>query len=155
MSCCFDYNWMNFTSTLPNAAFEKIRMNLSSLLLPITKMCFFIKLYLFWIWRTTSRDLVVTLNENHQIIHRFKIIEILNKFKIFKYHRIRKFSNLDFLSEKKTSECSHFFSARTWFLFFFKKLNLDLKVARSPKSFKTCMVYGHFYSVYLPATNGR
>ena len=53
------------------------------------------------------RDFVVTWNENHLIIHLFKIIEILNKFKIFKYHRIVKFSNiidlrkLDFLSEEK------------------------------------------------------
>ena len=37
-------------------------------------------------------DLVVTLSENHWIIHLFKIIEILYKFKIFKYHWIRKFS---------------------------------------------------------------
>ena len=33
-------------------------------------------------------DLEVTSNENHRIIHLFKIMEILNKFKIFKYHRI-------------------------------------------------------------------
>ena len=33
-----------------------------------------------------GRDLVVTLIENHQIIHLFNIIEILNKFKIFKFH---------------------------------------------------------------------
>ena len=32
------------------------------------------------------RDLVVTSNENHWIIHLIKIVEILNKFKIFKYH---------------------------------------------------------------------
>ena len=38
---------------------------------------------------------VATSNQNHRIIHLFNIIEILNKFKIFKYHRIRKFSNLD------------------------------------------------------------
>ena len=40
-------------------------------------------------------------------MHLFNIIEILNKFKIFKYHRIRKFSNsidlrkLDFKVKKK------------------------------------------------------
>ena len=52
------------------------------------------------------RDLVVTSNENHQIIHLFEIIKILNKFKILKYHRIEKFSNiidlkkLDLFSQK-------------------------------------------------------
>ena len=46
------------------------------------------------------------------MIHLFKIIEIFNKFKIFKYHRIGKFSNIinlrkhDFLSEEKISERS-------------------------------------------------
>ena len=46
-------------------------------------------------------------NENHQIIHLFKIIKILHKFKIFQYHRIGKFINiidlrkLDFLSAEK------------------------------------------------------
>ena len=34
---------------------------------------------------TSFRDFVVTSNENHRIIHLFKIIEILNKFKIFHY----------------------------------------------------------------------
>ena len=59
-------------------------------------------------------DLVVTLNENHQIIHLFKIIKILNKFKILKYHWIGKFSNiinlrkLDFLSKEKINERSRF-----------------------------------------------
>ena len=54
---------------------------------------------------TQTGDLVVTSIENHQKIHLFQIIKILNKFKIFKYHRIIKFSNnidlrkLDFLSE--------------------------------------------------------
>ena len=44
----------------------------------------------------------------------FYIIKILNKFKIFKYHRMGKFSNnidlkkLDFLSEEKISERSRF-----------------------------------------------
>ena len=58
--------------------------------------------------------LVVTSNENHLIIHLFMIIETLHKFKIFKYHRIGKFSNfinlrkLAFLSEEKISECSRF-----------------------------------------------
>ena len=36
---------------------------------------------------------VVTSTQNHPIIHLFNIIKILNKFKIFKYHRIRKFCN--------------------------------------------------------------
>ena len=59
-------------------------------------------------------DLVVTLIENHRKIHLFKIIQILNKFKIFKYHQIGKISNnidlrkLDFLSEEKISERSRF-----------------------------------------------
>ena len=59
-----------------------------------------------------NRDLVVTTIENHLIIHLFNIIEILNKFKIFKYHQIGKFINnidlrkLDFLSEEKVSERS-------------------------------------------------
>ena len=54
-------------------------------------------------------DLVVTLNENHWIIHLFDIIKILNKSKIFKYHPIVNFINnfdlrkLDFLSEEKTT----------------------------------------------------
>ena len=44
----------------------------------------------------------------------FNIIEILNKFKIFKYHQIGKYSNnidlrkLDFLTEEKISERSCF-----------------------------------------------
>ena len=64
----------------------------------------------FWNFTKYFWDLVVTLNENHQIIHLLKIIEILNKFKIFKYHRIGNFSNiidlrkLDFLSKEKISE---------------------------------------------------
>ena len=51
--------------------------------------------------------LIVTSIENHQKIYLFKIIEILDKSKIFKYHRIGKFGNiielrkLDFLSDKK------------------------------------------------------
>ena len=36
---------------------------------------------------------VVTSTQNHWIIHLFNIIEILNKFKIFQDHQIRKFSN--------------------------------------------------------------
>ena len=50
---------------------------------------------------------VVTFTQNHQIIHLFNSIEILNKCKIFQDHRIRKFSNnkdlrkLDFLSPEK------------------------------------------------------
>ena len=57
--------------------------------------------------RLTDRALVVTSIENHQKIHLFKIIKILIKFKIFKYHRIGKFiiiigfRKLDFLSEEK------------------------------------------------------
>ena len=31
-------------------------------------------------------DQIVTLNQNHQIIHLFKIIKILDKFKIFEDH---------------------------------------------------------------------
>ena len=52
-----------------------------------------------------SRHTLISIG-NHQKIHLFKIIEILNKFKIFKYHLIGKFSNiidlrkLDFLSEE-------------------------------------------------------
>ena len=34
------------------------------------------------------RAFVVTSTGNNQIIHLFKIIEILNKFKIFQNHRI-------------------------------------------------------------------
>ena len=65
-------------------------------------------------WIGNNGDLMVTSNENHQIIHLFNIIKILNKFKIFKYHRIGKFINiinlrkLDFLSEEKISERSRF-----------------------------------------------
>ena len=39
---------------------------------------------------SVKRYLVVTLNENHLVIHLFNSIKILNKFKIFKYHRIGK-----------------------------------------------------------------
>ena len=54
------------------------------------------------------------IDSNHWIIHLFNIIEILNKFKIFQYHQIRKFSNIidlrkvDFLSAEKISDCSRF-----------------------------------------------
>ena len=57
---------------------------------------------------------MVTSTQNHLIIHLFYIIEILNKFKIFKYHQIGKFSNnidlrkLDFLSAEIISERSRF-----------------------------------------------
>ena len=50
-----------------------------------------------------NRAFVVTSTQNHQIIHLFNIVKILNKYKIFQDHRIRKFSNninlrkLDFL----------------------------------------------------------
>ena len=45
----------------------------------------------FLYWKTSDNGaLVVTSNQNHQIIHLFTIIEILNK--IFEYHRIQKFS---------------------------------------------------------------
>ena len=56
----------------------------------------------------------MTSIESHRIIQLFKIIKILNKFKIFKYHQIGKFINiivlrkLDFLSAEKTSERSRF-----------------------------------------------
>ena len=59
------------------------------------------------------RAFVVTSTQNHWIIHLFNIIEILNKYKIFQDHRIRKFSNnidsrkQDFLSPEK-SERSRF-----------------------------------------------
>ena len=55
-----------------------------------------------------KRDLVVTSNENHQIIHLFKIIKIFHQFKKFEYHRIGNFSNNidlrkhDFLSAEKS-----------------------------------------------------
>ena len=58
--------------------------------------------------------MIVTLNQNHRIIYLFKIIEILNQFKIFEDHRIGKFSiiidlkKLDFLSEEEISEHSRF-----------------------------------------------
>ena len=58
--------------------------------------------------------LMVTSNQNHQIMHLFNIIEIFNKFKIFEYHRIQNFSNnvdlrkQDFLSQEKISHRSHF-----------------------------------------------
>ena len=64
--------------------------------------------------RAIVRAFVVTLTQNHRIIHLFNIIEILNKFKIFQDHRIRKFSDnidlrkLDFLSPEKISERSSF-----------------------------------------------
>ena len=57
---------------------------------------------------------VVTSTQNHRIIHLFNIMEILNKYKIFQDHRIRKFCNnidlrkLDFLSAEKISERSRF-----------------------------------------------
>ena len=57
---------------------------------------------------------VVTSNQNHWIIHLFNIIQILNKYKIFQDHRIRKFSDnidlrkLDFLSPEKISERTRF-----------------------------------------------
>ena len=38
-----------------------------------------------------NRAFVVTLTQNHRIIHLFNIIEILNKYKIFQDHRIIKF----------------------------------------------------------------
>ena len=65
----------------------------------------------FW---PSNRAFVVTSTQNHQIKHLLNIIKILNKFKIFKYHPIGKFSNhidlrkLDFLSAEKISECSRF-----------------------------------------------
>ena len=40
-----------------------------------------------------DRELVVTQTKEHQIIPLFNIIKILNKFKIFKYHPILKFTN--------------------------------------------------------------
>ena len=55
------------------------------------------------------------------MMHLFNIIKILNKFKIFKYHQIGKFSNiidlkkLDFLSKEKISEQR---SKGEWHLFF-------------------------------------
>ena len=57
---------------------------------------------------------VVTSTQNHWIIHLFNIIEILNKYKIFQDHQIRKFSNnidlrkLDFFIAEKISEHSRF-----------------------------------------------
>ena len=50
---------------------------------------------------------VVTSSQNQRIMHLCKIIKILNNFKIFKYHRIGKFSDiidfrkLDFLSSSQ------------------------------------------------------
>ena len=90
--------------------------------------------------RENKGDLVVTSIENNWKIHLFKIIEILNKFKIFKYHWIGKFiSNislrrLDFLSEEKISEWMNewmkvYFrlnSSTDFFLFFFHLWNLQV-----------------------------
>ena len=70
-----------------------------------------LSIFLFWHYQ---RAFVVTLTQNHRIIHLFNIIEILNKFKIFQDHRIRKFSinidlrKVDFLSAEKISERSRF-----------------------------------------------
>ena len=61
-----------------------------------------------------DRAFVETSTQNHRTIHLFNIIKILNKFKIFKDHRIQKFSNnidfrkIDFLSKEKISERSSF-----------------------------------------------
>ena len=58
--------------------------------------------------------MIVTSNENHQIIHLFNIIEIFMKFKIFEYYQFQNFSNIInlrkqvFLSAEKISERSHF-----------------------------------------------
>ena len=42
-------------------------------------------------------DLVVTSNENHQIIHLFNIVEIFHLFKKLEYHQFQNFSNnIDF-----------------------------------------------------------
>ena len=46
------------------------------------------------------RGFVVTLNENHQIIILFHIIEIFHKFKKFKYYLIRKFTSNFHLRKK-------------------------------------------------------
>ena len=61
-----------------------------------------------------SRAFVVTSNQNHQKILLFHNIKILNKFKIFKHHRIGNFSSnidlrkQDILSQEKISERSRF-----------------------------------------------
>ena len=61
-------------------------------------------------------------------MHLFNIIEILNKFKIFKYHQIKKFINivdlrkLDFLNAEKISKRSGF-------------VNKDVVLS--------CVVFGH------------
>ena len=41
-----------------------------------------------------ERYKIVTLNENHRIIHLFNVIEIFMKFKIFEYHQFQNFSNV-------------------------------------------------------------
>ena len=64
--------------------------------------------------RLSKRSFVVTLNQNHGILHLFNIIQILNKFKIFLNHQIKNFSNSidlrkqDILSQEKISEHSRF-----------------------------------------------
>ena len=77
------------------------------------KICLFL-IYFRHVSDTSCGAFVVILTQNHQIIHLFNIIEIINKFKIFKYHRIGKFSinidlrKQDFLSAEKMSECYGF-----------------------------------------------
>ena len=72
---------------------------------------------------------------NHRKIHLFKIIEILNKFKIFKYHPIGKFNNiidlrkLDFLSEEKLfALILHNKSLKVKPLLFYLKLDSTISV---------------------------
>ena len=52
-----------------------------------------------WVFYVLILRLESNIEWGSPIMHLFKIIEILNKFKIFKYHGIRKFSNISILPE--------------------------------------------------------